>query len=81
MKIWVAVVRHVHGYNAYSDKTEAGLTSQLAAYARANWGPEGVEGPIPKDDSEAIDRYFEYMDAVGTEELVVRCEQSDLPDT
>lgn len=56
-----AIIIHRHGTNVYHAKSETGLYIQLYNYVKEYWSEvfEEDETPIPTNEIEAIDMYFE----------------------
>ncbi|MGQ7794497.1 hypothetical protein ACUN0C_18995 [Faunimonas sp. B44] len=61
-KIWVASITHNYGTDLYAARTKKGILRQIHAYVEEWWEHEGLEGPMPDDEEEAISEYFEHVD-------------------
>lgn len=61
LRVWVGIVSHRHGYDAYVGVTEEDLYEKLYAYALQWWSEvdslPAIEGFASK--REAVDAYFE----------------------
>jgi len=67
MKIFIAIITkkysfNFHNVNFYAAKTMLRLINQLASYVREQWDEELPNIPMPEDEQEQIDTYFENVD-------------------
>jgi len=62
--IWVAVISHRHGTNAYASKTKDGLYRQIRGYVREWWDTEITcyEFPEEANDYEVVRQYFDSVE-------------------
>lgn len=65
MKIFVGIIAHRYGNNAYASRTEDELYGQLANYCREWWDDSFLHGVKidadknpPEDDFECVKMYF-----------------------
>jgi hypothetical protein len=49
------------GSKSFYGLSEADLRKKLAAYCREQWEYEEVEDPIPEDDEDVIDEFFDNV--------------------
>lgn len=62
MKIHVALIEHKYGSAIYAAKTYEGLMKLVYEYVREWWNHEIPNQPMPEDEKEAIDTYFEKVE-------------------
>jgi hypothetical protein len=69
--IWVGILEHKHGTNAYASTTIEGLEKQLYNYVAFWWELE-IDEPLPDKDVPkrvVIDYYFNHLE--GRESYVI----------
>ena len=61
-RVFLATIVHNYGAAFFANKTEAGLSADLAKWCRDYWQQERIRGTVPDDAAEVIRRYFEESD-------------------
>jgi hypothetical protein len=57
----IAIVDTRDGSKSFYGLSEADLRTKLATYCREQWEYEEVEDPIPEDDEDVIDEFFDNV--------------------
>lgn len=63
MQVYTLTITHRHGMTTYTAVTKELAAKALFKYVEDNWGDVDPEGdrPMPQDEQDAIDAYFEYQ--------------------
>ena len=67
LTVHVAVIKHKHGHDVYTDTSEEGLDKQLAEYCREWWSDMGMEAEDLSDE-DTINKYFGDEDVIDSGE-------------